>query len=106
VTEENKKPPRRSEFEEEIAGRMLATEINITNLFYRIDLMTKTLQKLDTAYYQAFPDRLDKDLRLEDQLRALQKAAAKPAPPRRLDQLRALRKRDASRNPDTSRKQS
>jgi len=106
MTEQNKRPPRPSKFEENMMWRVGAAEINITNLFSHIETMTKTLQKLDAAYYEAFPDRLDRDLRFGDQLAALKKAAAKPRPPRRLDQLRALRKSRASRNPDISRKQS
>lgn len=106
MTEENKRPPRLSKSEEDMMWRLGAAEINIANLFRRLETMTRTLQKLDEAYYQAFPDRIDKDVRFEDQIEALKKASTKPNAPRRLDQLNALRKKAAVRNPDTSRKQS
>jgi hypothetical protein len=104
MTEENKTPPRPLKPEEDISWRLLATEINISNIFHHIEIMTKTLQKLDTAYYEMFPDRLDKDQQFDAQLRALKKINAKPAAPRMLDELRALRKKAESRNPHTPRK--
>jgi hypothetical protein len=93
----NKTPPRPPTPEEEISTRLLTSEINISALFYQIERITKTLEKLDTAYYEMFPDRLDKDRQVEDQLRALKKF--KPGPSS-LELLRA-----AKRDRGTPRKQ-
>lgn len=60
-----------SENEQELWNQVLADTINIKTLFSRMDEMQRKIQKLEEAYYQQFPDRLDKDLEFEKQFQAL-----------------------------------
>jgi hypothetical protein len=83
MTNENRQLSKTSKFQDETLLRLFAIELNIDNLFHRMEAMSLTLQKLDTAYYEAHPDRLDKDARFEDQVRALKSPLNPKAPPKR-----------------------
>jgi hypothetical protein len=83
MTSENKtKPQRALTSEEEVFLKLFAAELNISNLFQQMEIVSRTVQKLDAAYYEAFPDRLDKDERFDDQLQAL-KAPPNSGTPRK-----------------------
>jgi hypothetical protein len=58
-----------TELENEL--RLLALELHRDSLEERLEAMTQKLQKLELAYYQAFPDRADGDLQFDNQLQSL-----------------------------------
>jgi hypothetical protein len=51
--------------------RLMALELSVDYLNRRIEEIALKTQKLEIAYYQAFPDRAAEDLRFENQLHAL-----------------------------------
>jgi hypothetical protein len=57
--------------EKELSARLLALELNQDFLIERLEAMELKAQKLELAYYQAFPDRADGDLQFENQLQSL-----------------------------------
>jgi hypothetical protein len=70
--------------EKELCGRLLALEFNLDRLNDRLDEMALKTQKLELAYYQAFPDRADADREFEHQLESLI-LFSKPGAPKKLE---------------------
>jgi hypothetical protein len=62
---------RQKKTEKDVCARLLALEFNQDRLIERLEEIALRLQKLDLAYYEAFPDRADADLRFQNQLDAL-----------------------------------
>ena len=52
-------------------ARLLTLEFNQDRLVEQLEAMTAKVQKLELAYYQAFPDRVDSDLHFDHQLQRL-----------------------------------
>jgi predicted ATP-grasp superfamily ATP-dependent carboligase len=68
MIDENKKPDDASDRAFETSSRLMLMKISIDKLFAQVDEIASRLQKLELAYYQAFPDRADQDVRFENQL--------------------------------------
>jgi hypothetical protein len=59
------------DFESETRDRLMMIELSIGNLFRQMEEIASKTQKLEIAYYAAFPDRADKDLKFENQILSL-----------------------------------
>jgi hypothetical protein len=60
-----------TDFESEVRDRLMLIELNVRNLFSQMEEIALKAQKLELAYYAAFPDRMNKDLRFENQVLSL-----------------------------------
>jgi hypothetical protein len=61
----------KSQRELETELRLLALELHRDSVDAQLEAMTQKLQKLELAYYQAFPDRADGDAQFDNQLQSV-----------------------------------
>ena len=60
-----------TDFQTEVRDRLMLIEINVRNLSDQMEELALKAQKLEIAYYAEFPDRVNKDLRFENQVLSL-----------------------------------
>jgi hypothetical protein len=63
--------PKETEFEYQTQLRLMCLELGVDSLSRQLKEMALKTEKLEMAYYAAFPDRADKDLRFENQILSL-----------------------------------
>lgn len=71
MEKESKPSKRYLEFEQDTTLTFLGMGLKLTHIFQQMEALALKVQKLEAAYYHAFPDRMDKDAQFEEQLRAL-----------------------------------
>lgn len=97
MKEDNLRASNENEIVENIQTRLLRIELNLSSTVDFIN--TKLVPKLDEIYYYLFPDRLERDKRLAEEFRVIDKMRA-ANPDASIEELFAAYDDSVKKSPD------